>query len=449
MALTPVDNEITVAEEASFRITITNNEDISQWYTVYGLEVVWSVTPEPRRFTLRPGQSKTIEVMVRPLGPFKPSAYSIKLYVDESRSSSSPPSSRYQQEMPVILYPDEPQEYLPALGLHIEVKDQVDPQQQVPLAVQLANRNPLNLTDLTIRIQSDMPEFAQEMVVSLSPREEKTVEFMITPWKFQAPREYTLFFILERAGQVIKIVEKKISIIPLKIPFSVRRADSTLLLKTATELTITNPGNVPDTQNIKIPVSFWQALFTSGDARVVREQGQRSLVWEQTLDPAESGLVRYTTNYRIPAYLFIMVLIAGLFYFYARSPVELRKSAVTAKAGEDGTLSEVKITLEVKNLSGRSMKEVIITDLIPSIANLEKGLDLGTLKPAEVKHTQKGTKVIWSLAELDAHEHRLITYKIKAKLNILGTFSLPRGSMEYTTLSGRKRKAYSNIYRLG
>lgn len=445
----PVDNEITLAEEASFRVTITNDANTAQLYTLYGLEVVWSVTPEARRFTLAPKESKTTLVTVRPLGPFKPSAYSVKLYVDESANANAAPSSRYEKEMPIILYPDEPQEYLPALGLSIDFDEQVSPQQEVPVTLQLVNRNPLNLTNLKIRIQSDMPEFVQEQTIHLSPLQEKAVEFRIMPNKFQPPREYSLFFILERMEQLIKIVEKKVEILPVKVPFSVERTDSKVLLKTNSELLITNQGNVKDTQEVMVPVSFWQSLFTSGDALVRKEQGQRSLVWEETLEPAEKATLQYTTNYRIPMYVLIIILVLGAFYLYARSPVEVTKSASATKAGEEGTLSEVKLTLEVRNKSGKPMKDVTITDLVPSIANLEKGLELGTLKPSEVKHTHKGAKVSWSLAELDAHEHRLITYQIKAKLGILGTFSLPRASMEYKTARGRKRKAYSNIFRLG
>jgi len=56
--------------------------------------------------------------------------------------------------------------------------------------------------------------------------------------------------------------------------------------------------------------------------------------------------------------------------------------------------------------------------------------------------------VIWSLAELDVHEHRLITYKIKAKLNIVGTFSLPRATVTFKKRGRKKGKAFSNVFRL-
>ena len=133
-----------------------------------------------------------------------------------------------------------------------------------------------------------------------------------------------------------------------------------------------------------------------------------------------------------------------------QSPVSVQKTAITARSGEDGTLSEVKITLELKNHSKKPVKDVVVTDLVPSIANIDKGLELGTLKPQEMKQTKSGTKVVWSLAELDGHEQRLITYKIKAKLNILGTFSLPRATIEFKRKKGsRLSKAYSNIFRIG
>ena len=139
VAVTPVDNEITLAEEASFKISITNNGNVARTYTLYGLEVVWSVAPEARQFTLRPGQSRPVIVRIRPLGPFKPSTYGIKLFVDESTGSGSVPRYRFEEEMSIILYPDEPQEYLPAVIMTADIPAEINPQQPVPLSVHLVN----------------------------------------------------------------------------------------------------------------------------------------------------------------------------------------------------------------------------------------------------------------------------------------------------------------------
>ena len=209
-----------------------------------------------------------------------------------------------------------------------------------------------------------------------------------------------------------------------------------------------NPGNVRNTQIVKDPVSLWMLPLIRSEGKSVKEDGQRYLAWEVALNPNESVNIPVIINYRILVYLAIALLLFALFYFYAQSPLSLTKTATTVH-GEEGTLSEIKITLELRNYSKKPIKNVTVIDLVPSIANVDKSLELGTLKPHETKQTKEGTKVAWSLAELDAHEQRLITYKIKAKLNILGTFSLPRASTEFERKKGQRRKAYSNIFRIG
>lgn len=448
VVVTTLDNEITLSDEATFNVKITNNDRAEQVYTLYGLDVLWDILPEHRQFTLSPRESRDVFVRVKPLGPFKPSSYSLKLFIDTSRPGSNLPTGRYDRELPVILYPDEPADYVPSLRVNVEMGQEVNPQEPYSLKLSLENKNPLNLSNLAVRIQSDLPEFAQETVVSIPPLGSKVVEFTVTPNPFQSPKEYTLFFVFEKSGQVVKIIERKIQILPIRQDFSVEKVEEEVLLKTFAQLTVTNGGNVADTQKIKILVSLLDALFTTGDADIVEENGQRYLAWDLSLDAGNSVVINYIVNYRILAYLLGVLVLFGLFYFIVRSSVQISKTATTVTSGEDGTLSEIKITLEVRNISKKPLKDVIITDLVPGIANVERGLELGTLKPIEVKHTKKGTKVIWSLAELDGHEHRLITYKIKAKLNILGTFSLPRATGEYALRGKRRRKGYSNVFRI-
>ncbi|MBI2667115.1 hypothetical protein HYX13_05890 [Candidatus Woesearchaeota archaeon] len=211
---------------------------------------------------------------------------------------------------------------------------------------------------------------------------------------------------------------------------------------------MSNPGNVLTTQEVKYPFSLLSALLTKSEASVRLEAGQRVAVWEVSLSPAETKTLSFVTNYRLLFYLVLLLVILGLFYLYVRTPLSVKKTAVASRSTEDGTLSEIKVTLELKNNSGKVLKDVFVTDTVTAIANVEKSLELGTLKPHEIKHASHGTKIIWHIAEVEGKEHRLITYKVKAKLNILGTFSLPRAIVEYKVKGKRQRKSYSNIYRL-
>lgn len=448
IVVVPTNNKITNAEEAVFQVIITNNEAILQTYTLYGLEVAWSIDPEDRRFSLNQRQSKTTMVKVRPFGPFQPSSYSLKLYIDVAPGPDVVPTDRYVQDLPVILYPANPAEYLPALWVNVGVNEKILTPEPVSITLDLENRNPLNLTGLMIRIQSDMPEFRKEALVDILPLDKKTVEFKIQPNVFQPPRQYTLFFVFEREGQLVKVVEKQVEVMPFNPAFAVQREDKHSFLKQQVRLTVTNGGNVADTQDVKVPVSFLGSLFALGESQARTEQGQHYLVWSIPLSSNESTSISYTINYRIILYVIIGSLVLLIFYIIVHSPLRIRKTAEMTR-GEEGTLSELKITLQVENLSRKPLQNILISDLVPGIANVQKSLELGTIKPLEIKPTRHGAKVVWTLAELDVQEHRIITYNIKAKLNILGRLSLPRATVEYTKGKNRHGKVYSNIFQIG
>ena len=141
-----------------------------------------------------------------------------------------------------------------------------------------------------------------------------------------------------------------------------------------------------------------------------------------------------------------MVLLLLFFvYLYTKSPVTLSKTSTTVK--KDSTLSDLKITLQLKNVTKKTLKNIEVVDLVPGIADIEKSLDLGTLKPHEIKHTKKGTLVKWKLAEIDGHEDRLISYQIKSKLKILGTLKLPRAKVLFGK-KGKRKTAYSNVFKI-
>lgn len=441
------DGEIQGTEEALFTVTVSNLGDATKTYTLYGLDVAWSVDPDPRRFTLGPGQSKVSLVRVRPLGPFQPSAYSIKLHVDENEPERDMPATRYTRDLPVVLFPLGPVDYLPSISVTVDLDEKINPRETVPLKLFLKNKNPLDLKGLVLRIQSDIPEFSQEVTLDLPPLQDKTVEFTIVPNPYQQPKEYALFFVFEHYGEAVKVVEEKIEVVALTPPFTVDTGEELIFLKRWVSVRVHNSGNVRNTQEVGVPVSGWNSLFTSG-GDVRSREGQRQVVWEISLGPNEEVVQRYVINNRIPLYLVLFMILFGLFYLAVRSSVRLHKTATTVKA-EEGTLSEVKVTLEIENKSSKQLKDITVTDLVPGIANVEKGLDLGTLKPHEIKHTKKGTKVLWTLAELEPKEHRLITYKIRTKLHILGSFSLPRATVEYGRRRGKHRKAYSNLFSVG
>src|SRR3989344_2986651 len=221
------------------------------------------------------------------------------------------------------------------------MNDKIVPHNPVSIKLFLENKNPLNLAGLTVRLQSEMAEFNKELTIDLPPLQKKTVEFSVEPSEVQQPKEYTLVFVLEKDGQVVKGLNKKVEVIPIISDFAVSVQQRTVFLKHFFELNFTNKGNVLNTQEVKYPTSFWSSLFTRGDGKTKVENKQRYLVWELTLAPGESVDVRFIVNYRLILYLLVLLLGFAGFYWFVRSPVVLMKKAVTTRGGDEGTLSEI------------------------------------------------------------------------------------------------------------
>ena len=447
-----IKNVIPINGVATFQLKITNHAAASQRYSLYSLNQGWAIDPSPlkdRIIELRPGQEYSTTIQVDPLEDFPPGIYPSKLIIESDLGE------KYTPELKVYLLPDKPGNYIPTIKVDVDMDEKINPQMPVSAKLFVENRNPLDLSDLQVRVQSDIPEFAKSVQVQLLPLDKKTVELSFTLSPYQQPKEYTLFFIFEHEGEQVKVVEQKIEILPVVLPFAVEEASEKVFMKKFIHLQITNPGNVLTSQEIKYPLSFLGALLTKSDVIIgndavidVGAEGQRFAVWEVSLHPAETKNLLLIINYRWLFYLTLLLVVIALFYLYARTPLSLRKTATATRGSEDGTLSEIKVTLELKNNSRKLLKDVVVTDMVTAIANVEKSLELGTLKPQEITHASHGTKVIWNIAEIEGQEHRLITYKVKAKLNILGTFSLPRATAVYKVKGKRNRKSYSNIYRL-
>ena len=150
-------------------------------------------------------------------------------------------------------------------------------------------------------------------------------------------------------------------------------------------------------------------------------------------------------NYR-PLFVFLIaLLVIILVHRMIQSPLVLKKRAEILASSEGG-ISEIKIIIEVKNRSPKKLKNIEIMDRITNIADIINKFDIGTLQPTKIlRHDTKGTLVKWNLDELDRFEERLITYKIKTKLSIIGGMKLPAAIAKFVGITGKLRHTHSNV----
>jgi hypothetical protein len=91
------------------------------------------------------------------------------------------------------------------------------------------------------------------------------------------------------------------------------------------------------------------------------------------------------------------------------------------------------------------IENIQVTELIPSIAELVKEGNIGTLAPSKVlRNDKKGTIVKWELEALEPFEERIISYRLNSKIVIVGGLTLPPSRVKFITKKGKERTIKSN-----
>lgn len=447
ITLQPMTDHIVFGQKAVFSVTIANERTVEQTYTIFSPTsgIGWAVQTRPLRHntvTIGAGQSMTIMVEAEPIEKFAPGVYIVGLHIGTEFGEA------YQQPLKIYMGPVVAQEYLPSLRTTVDMDDKIDPREPQTIRVIIENLNPLDLQGTVVKVMSEIPELNLEQKVDLLPNGQRTVDFTVKLSPYQQPKHYTLFFQFERGDEILKVVNRQIEVVPLELAFTRRADEKYSFLKKDWTVTFKNPGNVRNTQVVGIDVGFVERAFisTQPEAQFSSSNGQYRLLWSIELSPGEEKNVMVARSYRLPVALVVILLLLWFAYTVSRSSVQVVKSAVRA-VGADGGLSVLKVTLVVKNIRGAYIKDVEILDQVPNIAAVEKDVEVGTLKPLQVLQNKKGGIFVkWKLSELEGKEERLITYKIRSRLNVIGMLRLPSTKVTYTLKNGRRAVVYSNPF---
>lgn len=445
----PVTDHIVFSEKAVFKVTIKNQNDIAQVYELFSLTsgIEWNFQAKPlrnKKLTVAAGQSATTEVTVEPVEKFPPGVYLVSLNVQSDKGE------KYDLPMKIYMGPILPKDYSPSIRPVIDIPEQVDPREPQSVRIFIENLNPRDLMGMVIKVVSDIPELKRELTADLEPDGEKTLDFTFKLPDIQQPKKYTIFFQFEYDGEIIKIVDKSIDVVPLVLPFLQSIEEQESFLKTERTLTFTNPGNVRNTQLMATESGLLKSVFTSTSpkAKLTKKDGKRFLAWETELGPGEKATASLSVSYRPPFVIFIILIFAAVLYMIYRNPLIINKSASNIVMQEGG-VSALKVIIVAKNLGNTVLKDIELVDEVPSIAAVEKDVEVGTLRPTQIlRGKHGGIFVKWKLSELEGKEERHISYKIRSRLNIIGTLELPRAKATFLAAPGKKKVSYSNTFRV-
>ena len=223
---------------------------------------------------------------------------------------------------------------------------------------------------------------------------------------------------------IVNPIEQGLEIVEYSFQEQLPKETSFLKIKTGIKVASNNPDY---RSTIKTDTTQWKNLFSSTNpkARTVKENGKYYYIWEVALGQDNTATVFVNENYRPLVVIIVLAIAAIILYFLFRSPIVVRKGVVNVGMSEGG-IADAKVVVRIKNRSSKQLVGIEVADHVPHIAHVEKELSIGSMQPhAIMQHPKRGIIIKWNVETLEPGDERVLSYKMKSRLSILGEFSLP------------------------
>jgi hypothetical protein len=419
-----VNNKILLKGTATYEVTINNNGNGTEKYEVYSLSFpTWEAKTADgiKIFKIAPGGSKTAKILVTPLHIDKIGGYVVPLKIMQE-------STKEVVDVPLRVEIRSQQQlegrYIPTVLMTYRIEEKIDPNNEIPIEIMLDNQNILDLPELKIKIESNT--INDEFTVSLGPKAINTTNRIYNLDPLTAPQEDNIAVSVFLGDEVISGPKfKKFEIIGRVEVVEEEKVERSFL-QIRKEVVFYNRGNKAFEDVVRVESKLLRAFFTSTNPKgtLITEGDKKLYSWQTTIEPAGSFSVVLIENYRPLFVILVVVLIIAILYFVFRSPLVVRKSVSNIEKKEGG-ISEMKVVINVKNRGKRALENITIVDRVPNIVSIEKELSIGTLQPQRIiPRPHKGALIKWVVEKLSDSEERVISYKIKSKLSILGDLNL-------------------------
>ena len=424
--VTSVLDKIVVDETAEFDLTITNNLGTREEFTIKKAGYpFWDMYTKPLQnpITLAvPAQSSaTLRIYVHPLYITSVDTYTINAGVvlgSTGEEQKAPLTIGIKSTAPLI------GGYIPTILTSVGISpEEIDPREEFTIKITMNNQNLIDYPNLTIKAESNI--LKDELNEKLGPQEEKIVEIKKKLDDKAAPvtdRLVVAVFIGDRL--VVNPIVSEFKIKEYTTQTELPAEHSFLKIRKGIKAESNNYDYKGTARLETTPLKNLMST-TSPRANKIKENGKYYLVWDVKLDSNRSMTVYATENYRPIVVIAVLAIIEVILYFVFRSPIVVRKGTASIGTSEGG-VAEAKIVVKVKNRSPNQIANIEVLDNLPHIAHVEKELSIGSMQPhAILKHPKGGLVIRWNIETLEAGDERVLSYKMRSRLPILGEFNLP------------------------
>ena len=266
--------------------------------------------------------------------------------------------------------------YTPNVAMSVKMDEEVDPRDPLSVEISMVNRNPLNIQDLRIIVDSKI--LSKEVQTSLGPLESKTNQILLDLNRLQEPGIYDVNIRLVAQNKTVTQVQKEVKVLEYS-QVSVEQTNVKRLFSYSEQIKVYNNGNNETVKQVKVQKNFFSGIFTksSEKSNTLRENGVTYMTWDISLNPQESHTLTVTTNYNIVAIIVVLIIAGIIMYYIFRSPVLLFKRAKIVVSTDEG-ITEIKVKLHLKNRSGKEIRNVKVIDRHPKIVSLVEDNSIGS-----------------------------------------------------------------------
>ncbi len=438
----PIKEKIIVNEFAKYTVTVKNNLNVKDEYRIYSLDFpIWDVRTDPIvnpiTLELNPGEEGSVEILVDPLKIKEIGFYEVNLNV-----RSKVLDSAVSVPLKVTIFSTDPlmQGYIPTVITSVGVPEKIDPRNEIPIKIVLNNQNMINYTRLEVRIESNL--IKETLSTNLDPKEEKILQVITNLDPLTKPQYDNVIVSVFADERAISQVTKRIETIEYKGSQLIKEERGFLTTKSTYKFASNNEDYKG---SFKVETSLLSSIFssTSPNAKVMTENGKRYFVWDVKLDKKEMQ-VAITRNF-VPLMIAIILFAAVVIsYFLFRSPLVMIKE-VNNIVKKEGGITEMNVVLHIQNRGQIRLQEIEVTDYIPGLVGIGSDAPIGSLQPTKImRHEKKGTTMAkWTIEKLDLSEERVLSYKVRSKLSILGDFNLPVAKATFKA-NGKVQSSSSN-----
>lgn len=199
----------------------------------------------------------------------------------------------------------------------------------------------------------------------------------------------------------------------------------------AKAIDIKNEGNLVESNfTVTETVSEFMSRFfypIDTPTSIKEQDGKKVYSWVvESLKPGEATQIKYELRFAgiwISGISLAVLVFLAFSYFYRPTISKSARFLGTLKKGK-----EMVVLLELRNSTIHEIKSVVVQDAISPIVTLLEKFD--TMTPT-IEKSEAGTTLTWRIKSLSPLEERVLTYRIRPKVDIIGSMRLPRATMEY------------------